>query len=153
MDVLKKIKTNHEDAVVPSCAEERQKKLKVKMTGLKDYVILKGELLSQGEFKVCDCLIVIQEGKSIKVALVERKTSRPRIGSDEEAKYRNAYRLIEEALPGYGINNLQDIAIKFVLYYEKNLKPTGLRTFENKRIEGKKIVRKKYNELLKTVFD
>ncbi len=59
-----------------------------KMQGLNNYVILKGELLRGVQGKICDCMIFFREASNVKVALVELKSSRPEIGSEEEEKFK-----------------------------------------------------------------
>ena len=154
MDVLGKIKNNHQDAVVMSCKEERQGKLKVRMEGIKHYVILKGELIRQRKSKICDCLIFIKEGKNIKVALVERKRRNPEIDKHKAKQLKEGYEIIKDALPHYGINSMKDINIEFVMYYEYLGRPSGAKGTKGTTIYGKPVHFLNYHrEPLKTVFD
>lgn len=154
MDVLGKIKNNHQDAVVSSCKEERQAKLKVRMEGIKNYVILKGELIRQRKSKICDCLIFIKEGKNIKVALVERKRRNPEIDEHKAKQLKEGYEIIKDALPHYGINSMQDIIIEFVMCYEHFGRPSGAKGTRGTKIYDQPVHFLNYHrDCLKKVFD
>ena len=55
-------------AVVPECSEEG---CELRMNGLRNYIVLKGEL-ARRDIEICDCIIFL-EGNPLIVALVELK--------------------------------------------------------------------------------
>lgn len=66
---LQLVRASFKDAVVSSCCEH---KCLLRMTGMGEFVILKGERLSTS--KVCDCIIFYKQ-ESYGVAIVELKSS------------------------------------------------------------------------------
>ena len=68
MPRIERIKSNFAEEMVTHCSE---RSCKLKLVGLSDYVVLKGEKM-RGDCKICDCLIFTENADGL-IGLVEKQ--------------------------------------------------------------------------------
>ena len=130
MGVLECISQNSEleEKIVDSCVERRSR-CKLKLDGMNEHIILKGESLCSDQ-KICDCFVLV-EGDLESVALVELK-SRSVHASEVEEKFENSLERAIEILNDCGVS-VKDMRI-YLIVLAKNW-----RTTEHKIIRRSKI--------------
>jgi len=79
MQILNCIKNNYNNAVVTRCSE---KGCELRLDGLKNYVVLKGEVICHDR-KICD-YIIFKINSSIIIGIVELKSKTAHPGEIEE---------------------------------------------------------------------
>ncbi|MHA1610160.1 MAG: hypothetical protein ACTSUJ_09220 [Candidatus Njordarchaeales archaeon] len=96
MTLIQLIKNKYDHAVIYYCKERG---CELKLTGLNEYIILKGEKLCQSE-KVCDCIIFAQKLlEDVTIGLIELKSRTAHFQEIEEklaGGARLALRILDE---------------------------------------------------------
>jgi len=100
-----------EDKIVSSCTE-RGSKCKLKLGGMNEHIVLKGELLCSDQ-KICDCFVFAKEVDLGIVALVELK-SRSVHASEIEEKLENSLERAIEILDDCGVS-VKDVRIYLIV--------------------------------------
>ena len=113
MGVLKCIMQNPEleEKIVDSC-NERRSRCMLKLDGMNEYIILKGERLCSDQ-KICDCFVFIEEVGLEIVALVELK-SRSVHASEIEEKLENSLKWAIDILDDCGVG-VSDVKIGLIV--------------------------------------
>lgn len=138
MQILNRIKNNYNHAVVTRCSE---KGCELKLDSLKNYVVLKGEVICQGQ-KICD-YIIFKINNSIIIGIVELKSRTAHPGEIEE-------KLTNGSITALNIlTKCNNSSTKYKLYFLvlcKRFNSSGFRALTNRKIT---VGGKKYNLILK----
>jgi hypothetical protein len=127
MPIMDCIKGDFGREIVNQCSE---RSCKLKLTGLSDYVILKGERICNNR-KICDCIIFTMGDEYIVIGVVELK-SRTAHSSEIEEKLTNGSEVALNIL-----EKCNDEHLKFDFYHtvlSKKWSSSELRIIESKRI-------------------
>lgn len=73
MTTIDCIKSNFTNTIVARCSE---KGCKLRLNGLSDYIVLKGERICQDR-KICDCIIFVRNNRIIGIVELKSRTAHP----------------------------------------------------------------------------
>ena len=145
MIIKKYLKEEYNGCEVEQCNENN---CKLKFNRIRDHMILKGELISKGKFKICDYFIFINDSTCI-ICMVELRSNNVD-ASDIIKKFENAERQIKSFLKSYKLEGN-----KFKYY--PILLSKSIARFDNevitcKKICGEKIIREDCGIQLQHIF-
>ena len=147
MTIKNCIEKNYSQCAVSKCNENS---CKMKFNKIGTHIIIKGESISQGKFKICDYLVFI-DNESCIICSIELRSNNTDHPTEIHEKLENSVPIIKDILKKCGNNRTK------IKYYPILLSKSIDRFHEAfltaKKINGEKIIRENCGIQLKTILD
>lgn len=147
MTIKKCIEKNYSQHAVSKCNENS---CKMKFNEIGDHIIIKGESISDGNFKICDYLVFIDNSSCVICSLELRSNN---IGHPTEIhkKLENSVPIIDTILKKCANSGIK---IKYYpILLSKSIDRFNEEVITAKKIRGEKIIREKCGIKLKTILN
>jgi len=141
------IEKNYSQYIVRKCNEN---KCKMKFNEIGEHIIIKGESISNGNSKICDYLVFI-DNKSCIVCSLELRSNNTDHPTEIHEKLKNSVPIINTILDRCEINRGK---IKYYpILLSKSVDRFHEEVITEKKVNGEKIIREKCGIKLKAILD